>query len=741
MQPALHLTTTFLAAGKRCCLLTATPRNNSAWDIYHQLKLFHQDDLTDLPIDPPNLKEYFKGVEKKERNLQDLLSHVLIRRTRNQIIRFYGYDAETHQKVIESGNDYRDYQTGKRKAYVLVGGQHRFFPKRELETIEYSIEDTYQGLYQQLRSHIGKSRKKQLRNLLKNELSYARYGLWNFVIKEKQNKEPYLTLQRAGSNLRGLIRVLLFKRFESSICAFKTTVQKLLVIHQNFLTALDADIVPAGEEAQKLLSQENLEGEEIDLLNELNQVAGKYDIADFNAKKLKKHIQHDVEIFQEMLTLVKPISPEQDTKLQTLKEWLDKPDLKGKKRLIFTQYEDTAKYLYENLNPNNNKDDIEVIYSSSGKSKAQLVNRFAPKANQNYQFKAGETEINTLIATDVLAEGLNMQDGDLIINYDLHWNPVKLIQRFGRIDRIGSEKETIYGFNFLPELGIERNLGLQQKLRNRIQEIHDTIGEDAAILDRNEQLNEEAMYAIYGKQSESENVQLSIFDETEELIELTDAEEILRQLKQEHPEEYDRIAKLPNGIRSARNSTKSGTYIFCEASDPHRPDIRNYQKLYLIDEQGKVISEDVSQILGSIKCKPTTPQVELPKNYNAIVMKVKKQFAQEVKHRQAERDYSSNLTQGQRYILRELRALFNFTEDESQKTLINLLDRVFRHHLPQAINRELNALRRSGTTGEDLFTYLVRIYNQHDLHKISDRQKSELKYQPIAAIVCSEGLV
>ena len=72
------------------------------------------------------MTEYFRGVEKGDLNLQDLLSHVLIRRTRNQIIRFCGYDAKTHQKVIESGNDYRDYQTGKRKAYVLVGGQHRF---------------------------------------------------------------------------------------------------------------------------------------------------------------------------------------------------------------------------------------------------------------------------------------------------------------------------------------------------------------------------------------------------------------------------------------------------------------------------------------------------------------------------------------------------------------------------------------------------------------------------------------
>jgi hypothetical protein len=154
-----------------------------------------------------------------------------------------------------------------------------------------------------------------------------------------------------------------------------------------------------------------------------------------------------------------------------------------------------------------------------------------------------------------------------------------------------------------------------------------------------------------------------------------------------------------------------------------------------------MITIDVSRILGSIKCEPTTHTAELPPDYNSIVMKVKKQFAEEIKHRQAEREYSSNLTQGQKYILRELRALFKLTEDESQKTQINLLDRVFRNPLPQAINRELNALRHNGTTGQDLFSYLVQIYNRHNLHKLSDRHNSELKYQPIATIICSEELV
>ncbi|MHB8630266.1 MAG: C-terminal helicase domain-containing protein [Aggregatilineales bacterium] len=102
-----------------------------------------------------------------------------------------------------------------------------------------------------------------------------------------------------------------------------------------------------------------------------------------------------------------------------------------------------------------------------------------------------------VVSTDVLSEGLNLQDADHIINYDLHWNPVRLIQRVGRIDRLGSVHSAVFAFNFLPEVGAEQQLGLQNRLSRRIQEIHDTIGEDSYILSRAEQLNEEAMYAIY----------------------------------------------------------------------------------------------------------------------------------------------------------------------------------------------------------------------------------------------------
>ena len=550
----------FLSTGRRCCFLTATPRNKSAWDVYSQIKLFHQDDKTDLPVDPPDLKQYFKLIEDGERKLPDLLANILIRRTRNHILRWYGFDSATHQQVDPS--EFRDYLDGRKRAYVIVGGRHQFFPKRELETIEYSIEDTYRGLYQELRGYIGKpSKRKEPRRIIKptgEELTYARYGLYNYVPTEKQKREPYASLHRAGATLRGLIRILLFKRFESSVFAFKETVGRLLLVHERFLQALEQGFVPAGDEAQAILYEPN-QAEEQDLMDALRKVSGRYDIADFDLSRLKAAIEHDAKLLRKILHCIEPITPEKDAKLQKLKEYLGKKPLKDAKRLIFTQYADTARYLHDNLNPGGKLDDIDVIFSGD-KSKARIVGRFAPKANPEYHFPAGEKELFTVVATDVLAEGLNLQDCDNIINYDLHWNPVRLIQRFGRIDRIGSDHDVVHGFNFLPETALDRHLDLKGKLHNRIQEIHDTIGEDSEILDRTEKLNEEAMYAIYEKKSGG---QLSLFeDEGDEFLDLNEAEEVLRQLRKENPAEYERIAELRDGIRAAKILHAQGTVRF-----------------------------------------------------------------------------------------------------------------------------------------------------------------------------------
>jgi superfamily II DNA or RNA helicase len=716
----------FLNTGRRALFLTATPRNKSAWDVYHQIKLFHPDEKTDLPIDPPDLKQYFRAIEQNKKSLPDLLVNILIRRTRNHILRWYGFDSETHQPINPAR--FREYLDGHRKAYVIVGGRHQFFPRRDLETIEYSIEATYQGLYENIRTTLGKPGRRTTGNANPDELTYARYGLWNYVRPDKQKKAPYNDLQRSGTNLRGLMRVLLFKRFESSVYAFRETLKRLLRIHEIFLSSLEQDVVPAGDDAQDLLYESD-QMAETDLFDALRSATGKYNLEDFDADLLMGHVQQDIRILRQMLQWVEPITPDQDTKLKTLLQCMSRKPFSEGKRLIFTQYADTARYLYENLNPQDLRQEIDVIYSSD-KSKARVVGRFAPKVNPEYRFPPGESELQTVIATDVLSEGLNLQDCDKIINYDLHWNPVRLIQRLGRIDRIGTEHDVIYSFNFLPELELERNLGLRQKLGNRIQEIHDTIGEDAAILDNSEQLNENAMYAIYEKKGSHLDL---LEDEEEEFVDLNEAEEILRQLKKEIPGEFERIVNLRDGIRTGRHSETKGFYVFCQAG--------RYQQLFLIKPTGEVVTRDIPRILGEIKCSPDVPSQPLPVNHNEAVMRVKRQFVEEVMHRQTERAHTLSLTHGQRYVLRELRMLFGITKDEDIRGQITILEKAFRGPLTRAINREINLLRRNSVAGESLRKGLLRIYDQHNLRDWVDRRKGGDSETEVPRIICSEAML
>lgn len=721
--------------GKKVCLLTATPRNKSAKDVYNQIKLFHQDDITHLPIDPPNLKDYFKQIEDGKKRLQDLLVHVLIRRTRRHIVRYYGFTEDTNKPMRElSDAQAKQYLNGTKRAYVMVAGNHQFFPKRELETLRYSIEDTYEGLYEKIRAYLG-SPAKRYSPKPGTELTYARYGLWHYVLPGKQNTSLYKDLHRAGVNLRGLVRVMLFKRFESSVEAFRKTIERLEKIHRLFLKALDEGFVPAGDDAQKLLYESD-RYEETELMDALEKVAGRYELADFDEAKLRAHLEADRKVLAEIHRLVVPITPARDAKLQTLIAGLKKgiPKKTGKV-LIFSQYSDTASYLYENLNPKGKHRDIECIFGTD-KSKARMAARFSPGSNPHTHIGA-DAEVRILIATDVMSEGLNLQDGDVVLNYDLHWNPVRLIQRFGRIDRIGAKNDVIWGFNFLPETAMERQLGLHQVLASRIKEIQESIGEDAAILDKDEQVNEEAMYCIY----EQKGDQLSFFEDEEgDFIDLNEAEEMLRSLQAEDPAEFQRIANLRDGVRSSRATFNSGggRYVFCQAG--------KFQQLFIFDHHGQVVSRDIPKILARLKCSKTEPAAVLPKNHNQEVMKVLKMFSSEVRNRTAQQKFGLSLTVGQTYALRELRAYLSSHELDNResadmKAQISILEEAFKQPITAAIKKQLNTVRRNGVTGRHLVKALSDIYHDHGMsdHNFQLRNIAERESEGAPRVICSEA--
>jgi superfamily II DNA/RNA helicase len=723
--------------GRRVCLLTATPRNKSAKDVYSQIKLFHQDDITHLPIDPPNLKDYFKQIDRGERRLQDLLVNILIRRTRRHILRFYGFTEDSDQPMRElSDAKAKNYLSGNKRAYVKVAGNHQFFPRRKLETLRYSIEDTYKGLYAQIRGYMGRpTRGDEYVPQPGKELTYARYGLWHYVKPAMRENSKYKDLHRAGINLRGLIRVMLFKRFESSVEAFRLSLKRLDRIHGVFLEAMDQGFVPAGDEAQKLLYKSDRH-DAIDLMDELEKLSGKYELEDFDADLLREHIAADRVVLQKIIELVEPITPEKDAKLQRLVEGLKSgiPKKSGKV-LIFTQYSDTAEYLYKCLNPTGSIPDIDSIFGND-KSKARMAARFSPQSNPHVPVGA-DSEIRILIATDVMSEGLNLQQGDVVLNYDLHWNPVRLIQRFGRIDRIGSKNEEIWGFNFLPETAMEQQLGLHELLAARIREIQETIGEDAAILDKDEIVNEDAMYCIY----EQNGDQLTFFEADEgDFVDINEAEEMLRSIKAEEPEEFERIANLRDGIRSAQATFKGddARYVLCQAG--------RFQQLILVDEAGNELSRDVPKVLGRLKCSKATPAAQLPRDHNDKINAVLASFSQEVRQRVAQQQTSLSLTVGQQYILRELRSYYATLDAEEEKDLkaqISMLEEAFKQPMTAAIKRSLNTLRRSGVEGRPLVQNLSDLYRDHSMQDrdFQRKQEAEAEADRFPRIICSEAMV
>ncbi|NLD43705.1 MAG: helicase, partial [Chloroflexi bacterium] len=715
---------TYLGANdRRAVFLTATPRNTSAMDIYHQIKLFHQQDLTQVPVDPPDLREFFRLVEEGQRRLPDLLGHLLIRRRRRDVLRQYGYDAETDKRI--DPEEWAQYRSGKRRAYVQVGGRKQFFPKRVLETIRYSIEDTYSGLYDDIRLRI--SGREGGDPHADGSLCYARYGLGRYVLPKRQREPRYKELQRVGPRLGGLMRTMLFKRFESSVEAFRATVRRMRDTHGVFLAALREGIVPAGEDAERLLHEAD-RMDEAALFEALEAVCSRYDASDFHIERLMADIAHDIGVLEEVLRFVDPIDAHEDDKLQALRKVLQSDAFKSGKRLIFTQFADTARYLYENLADLD--DALDVVYSGN-RDLVSLVARFAPKANAEAALTAVGGDIDLLVATDVLSEGLNLQDCDRLINYDLHWNPVRLIQRLGRIDRIGSEHDRIQAWSFLPETALEENLGLRASLSARIQEIHDTIGEDAAILDPSERVNEDAMYAIY----EGHDIeQFEADEEGEGLLDLSEAEEIIRRLREQDPEMFERITSLADGIRCGRRVGVRETYVFCRAG--------RYRRLYLLDEEGSVLSSETPKVLAWLRCEPDTPSEPLPADHNGRVMEIKAAFDAEVEQREAGLRHRTEHTAAQRALLREVRAFRNETEDERLRDLCDRMEEAFRGHIVRpAIRREMNRLRREGTRGEILVRELARIHALYrmDLDGGNAVQQETDTRDRLPRIVCSEA--
>ena len=769
----------YLEAGNhRVVLLSATPQNLGPRDIYRQLRLFLDETEHGLNIEPLGLEDYFRNairwhkyraedenykVESREwidggrkgappippdtlsvprADIEQVLTPVFIRRRRRDIKELYS-DAAIEGELVS-------------------------FPEPKLDNVEYRLDRVY--------SNAGSF--EELESLLKRHRA-NRYRITDYIKPEAAQKPAYRDLFRAKNRIARLMRALLFKRLESSVAAFRSTLNSLIRSNRNFRDALESGYVPVGSTATRLLAGESFDAE--DALEALSQEEERIRESgsgnsklfhltdDFLVSRWLDGIDADYETLKEILNRILDISPADDDKLRVLREFLDRPDMKSGKVLIFSEAETTIEYLHEQLNPGGENPKIARLTGSTRDSATDIVRRFAPGSNPGPREVSPDREIRTLLATDIISEGQNLQDCARILNYDLHWNPVRLIQRFGRIDRIGSEHETIHLHNMWPDTAVDAELDLTDRLHNRIQSFHDLIGLDSKLLSESERLNEKEMYGIYsGQMPEAE-------DGLDEVATNQRAIALLQRIQDDDPDLWTTIENLPDGIRSALAAKTIGAVYGIEGSqvpfeidgsqmplmspsnlrsgpspfDEPGPketlvllasgDVKGCYAVS-VDGKGNPKSRSISpaQFISTAECAPDTPAQPLPQDTNERVMAAFEAFQSELSRRlgRARRRPDSR---NRRYISRQLN-ISRAQAEPSELATIETLRRIFLGDLSPQVESALSEIRSMRIEGAALIRRLGALRERYRLNPRDDADDATGDEPQVIRVICSDGL-
>jgi superfamily II DNA or RNA helicase len=428
---------------------------------------------------------------------------------------------------------------------------------------------------------------------------------------QEEAREFLMTVGRQTA-LAHIMRVLYLKRLESSVEALRVSLRRLYQFLEMFLAALEGGRLLSSTEYRRWLQTEGLDDigtEEADWEEFLASLP-ELPVDRYDVERLRAAVQADLHSLRGILADLD--SDRSDDKLETLKELLQSEPLRGRKIVVFSYFKDTARYLYHQLagDPNLTTagfSSVEIVDSEVKPSERTAhIRRFAPRANGEPDMPP-EEQINLLISTDVLSEGQNLQDADVIINYDLHWNPVRMVQRVGRLDRIGSPHAVIHVYNFFPEEELEDLLGLLERLSQKLDAINRTVGLDASIL------GEKPNPMDFNILRRLEQEDLTTFQELEAESELTVGEflqqDLLRFLKEVGEEKLKRI---PSGVGTARKTVRGPRGFFAAFRNPQTG---QHHWLFYDEEKDRIIERRLEAI-RHIRCEPSEPPEPLPPGFD-----------------------------------------------------------------------------------------------------------------------------
>ena len=691
-------------------LLSATPQNLAPTDILRQLELFLDANHHGLPGVSGSLSQYFpKDIDKADpTQVASVLQHVLIRRRRQDIHRNYP-DSSLNGKPIS-------------------------FPEAKLSNREYSLDHVYKkagGI-------------ERIVNLLK-QYQAARYKPGKYLKDEAKDKPEYANIVLSGrGNLAGIMTTNLWKRLESSIPAFQSTLQVLIDSNQSFRNQILSGAVSQDEGVQDseealtidLPHDEEPDSDELDQEEEYLTIREQsYPASDFDCPNWVADLEADAKTLSDIAGSLKSIKADphgdasDDAKLYEIKSFVKSPGVVGEKVLIFTESKVTANYLYHQLRADNPGINVDLLVGGDSRSHQKVV-RFSPKSNGHPDMPESE-QASVLVATDVIAEGQNLQDCNRVVSYDLHWNPVTIIQRHGRVDRITTEHEEIYLHNMMPDPTVENTIGIRRTVGNRVQAFHDLIGLDNVVLENGERVNPESIYSIYdGEMPEQQDAV------TDSLAVAQQANALLNRIRREQPELWQRLWLMPDGLRAAMTAVghpnAGATITLVTRGDDKQG--------YAVNADGEVAELTHAELVRRVECEPDTTALPLPLDTNARVGAAMATLAAKLAPQPVGLEPRQRDDRVGRYINTQLGKLrLDESADVSHLRRLETLRAAFAAELPVSVNERIRALMRDGATGHQLLDALSAMASE--LPKQGGRSEGRPPRTNDVRVVCSMGIV
>ena len=731
-------------------LLTATPYNKDFTDLGNQLKLFLDPDA-DLGIRPEQYITSIGGERQflmkhnevfirsirafeqsdKTEDWRDLMKLFLVRRTRTFIKENYASTDSSNGRKYLQFND----------------GQRSYFPDRIPCALKYKTKkgDQYSRLYSEEMIEVMR------------ELKLPRYGLSKYIDEKKveeaskMDKQYLQNLSRAGSRMMGFCMSTFFKRIDSSGYSFLLTLYRHILRNMVFIYAIDNKLkLPISDE--NALPDDFLEDDDQNLIpglpnreSILKEVNGRITVStdpdlymtiakgyyeliaqkgtgtvkridsSYFKRSLKQQLKKDCETIFKMIEMCGAWETKEDQKLNALEELITKTH-GNEKVLIFTQYSDTADYIYRQLQ----KRGITGIGCVTGNTSnpTEMVERFSPKSNKaNISV---EDELRVIVATDVLSEGQNLQDAHIIVNYDMPWAIIRLIQRAGRVDRIGQEAEKIQCYSFFPAEGVEKVIKLRKRLNDRINENAEVVGSDEIFFEGNAQNLQDLFNEKAG----------SLDDEEDSDVDMASyAYQIWKNATDANPELKKIIPAIPEKAYSTKPNTgrsiDEGVVTYAKTSS-------DSDMLTWIDSKGRVITQSQLKILQAMSCDANVPCLKPLDNHHDLVDKALSIVS--------EMNYKTSGVLGSRFstkykVVTMLETYMQQNPVFATVELKEAIDQLYNFPMRENTKYTLGQMLKRGDMVDAFSDYLVEMYKANQLCVVSDDSEGKE-----ARIICSLGI-